>query len=81
MMQPKNGTRFVTWKEYLASGLSVATGIIGIGALSITTHATTAGHPDTVRRAEYERTADHITKQLERIETKLDNLAAANARQ
>jgi len=78
--QKTNGLRFVTWKEYLITGLSVATGLIGVGALSWQTHA--AGtHASAVRVTEYERTTDRIAKQLERIEIKLDRLGATHARQ
>ena len=69
-MTRSNGNKYVTWKEYLVTGLSVATGLIGIGVINWQSHA--AGtHAGAVRAAEYERTTDSIQKQLDRIEQKL----------
>jgi len=75
-MTATNGNKYVTWKEYLVTGLSVATGLIGVGVLSWQSHA--AGtHAGAVRAAEYERTTDSIQKQLDRIEQKLDRIGGA----
>ena len=75
-MTRSNGNKYVTWKEYLVTGLSVATGLIGIGVINWQSHA--AGtHAGAVRAAEYERTTDSIQKQLDRIEQKLDRIGGA----
>ena len=75
-MTATNGNKYVTWKEYLVTGLSVATGLIGIGVINWQSHA--AGtHAGAVRAAEYERTTDSIQKQLDRIEQKLDRMGGA----
>ena len=75
-MTMSNGNKYVTWKEYLVTGLSVATGLIGIGVINWQSHA--AGtHAGAVRAAEYDRTTDSIQKQLDRIEQKLDRMGGA----
>ena len=71
--RPANGQRYVTWREWTLSTLTVATALVGLGAVSFQTHAS-GTHAASVRQAEYQRTTESIAKQLDRLQNTLDKL-------